>query len=101
METADSILPKPSPTQAKIPILLYHFPQVTGHRSGPPDAVRHPFRSTPNIIGMKEQLGQSRRGLKKIHRGRETWIPGVDRIFPACWPTPWLQDVPGAILALR
>ena len=53
--------------QAKIPVLIYNFPQVTGVDI-PPDAVAE-LSHHPNIIGMKESSGNLEKVMQMI---RET-----------------------------
>ena len=75
--------------QAKIPILLYHFPQVTGIDLTP-DAVAT-LADHPNIIGMKDSSGNLE-GTKRFIAAVKPGFQVLTGVGQACWRNRWPPD---------
>ena len=82
--------------QTKIPILLYHFPQVTGIDLTP-DAVAT-LSDHPNIIGMKDSSGNlegTKKFLAAVKPGFQVLTGSAQALAPSL-----AAGCPGAVLAL-
>lgn len=81
--------------QAKIPLIIYNFPQATG-LDIPADAVVE-LSQHPNIIGIKESSGNIEKTMKMVRESKEGFNVLVGSA-PTLWPS-FMVGAVGAVLA--
>jgi 4-hydroxy-2-oxoglutarate aldolase len=82
--------------QARIPVIIYNFPQATGLDI--PAAAVAALSEHPNIIGIKDSSGNIEKVMQMLHESRAGFQALVGSA-PSLWPS-LLMGASGGILAL-